>query len=446
LFYSKFCLKRLAGVKFGKSFFLSVGNVIFASSHLYMPQQTLTFTDVLLLYRHLQQIRTQLDGEGIVCPKVFETIHRDLQRLQPLQNETPPPLILENQCRQINQLILYLEQFGHFKTLVTAFFNAYPAAQDDNFEDTVHYNTILKMSRRVFADFQAGNYLQSLLQPSLEDLNKLIRKYAHSVDIQKSTARQLIERVPFEQLPIFSPVQKNGYTGLQNYMQCYFQTTPTILYSVENFNLIAQGYLTLKAEALKDSMLKKNNPFSAFLPALKDALKEKDHPQISAVLAEMSILVLPTQITQPENNTTTHFKVINIIGTAPPNSQITLLLNETTQLTTLSNASGQFTFEQVELHAGPNTLTCFNTKLRFLYSNIPQHHLYFTAKFPFAGRIDPVTQQPLHPDEIDIIWRCEKCRNYMFSYSVSDNDGICAILKCNSKKFYTKAQKEFWTE
>ena len=411
-----------------------------------MHQQTLTFTDVLLLYRHLQQIRTQFDGEGIVCPKVFETIHREMQRFQTLQNETPLPLIPEHQCRQINQLILYLEQFGHFKAMVTAFFNAYPTAQNDNFEDIVHYNTILKMSRRVFADFEAGNYLQSLLQPSLEDLEKLIRKYSQSVDIQKSTARQLIEQIPFEQLPIFSPVQKNNYEGLQSYMQRFFQTKTTVLYSVENFNLIIQGYLTLKAESLKDSMLRKNNPFSAYLPSLKDALKEKDHLQISIVLAEMSSLVSPTQIAQPENDTTTHFKVINIIGSTPPNSQVTLLLNETTQLTTISDSSGLFTFEHVELNAGPNTLTCFNTKLRFLYSNIPQHHLYFTAKFPFAGRIDPVTQQPLNPEDIDTIWRCEKCRNYMFSYSVSDNDGICAILKCNSKKFFTKVQKEFWTE
>ncbi|QQS29752.1 MAG: hypothetical protein IPM47_02005 [Sphingobacteriales bacterium] len=410
-----------------------------------MPGHFVTINDILTLYQHLLEMRTTIDGDGSLCPKLFDRLNDELTKVINLKEQQFEALRLKDLSRQIESLFQYLEQFRFFKETVNTFFNLFPSEQKDVFEDHSRYLQIQLTIRRLFTDFQEGNYLQSRIILSLDRLKSLIQTYSEHREQRKIEQQNLDCQIPLNSLPIFTPLQDTNYDGLSTYMGQFFPKNTAANYTSEQLTQIEHGYFSLKVEALKAELNKKNSLYAPLLPDLKQALKENDHPRIRIILQTMSELAPPIQITRPGNDGKNYFKVIQVQGTAPPDSPVSIVLNGTHQYNTHANPAGKFSFEHIELNPGQNTLICFNPRLRFMYPDV-QRQIHLIEKLPFEGRIDPVTQQYLEPENIDTIVRCEKCRNYMYAYSVSENDNICVILKCNSKNFYKNSQPEFWTE
>ncbi|OWY24545.1 hypothetical protein C7N43_19540 [Sphingobacteriales bacterium UPWRP_1] len=397
-------------------------------------------TELQNLYAQLLDLKNKADKEGVVAPGRFAILQQQTENLQ-----TPVTahrlIYLHNQLQQFMQ---YMQQFDRYKKAVSVFFANHKSNNNFTYEQLLRYFFIQNLSRRLFDDFCAGNYLETHIEPSINLLLNLIAGY---VKCESRLMQHPPTPADIEKLPVFNVLkQPTGNLPLKEYVKRFFPNETAFTFSSKRLGSIAGGFFMLSAYELKDTFLGKPNPFTPLLAQLKEALLTHNHAQVSHVLNKMTQLIPPVIINTPGNNSTTRFKVIDIQGTAPPNSGVILILNNNTQFTTQANEQGFFTFAKTELQSGQNTLQCYSPQYQFLYPSVPVYCITFVAAFPFTGRIDPVTQQPLTETEIESIWRCANCKNYMFSYSVEDNNGVCVILKCNGKTFYNHRQKEFWTQ
>lgn len=396
-------------------------------------------TELQNLYTQLLEIKNKADKEGVVAHGRFTLLQQQTENLQ-------KPVAVHLLLYLHNQLHLFLQymlQFDRYKKAVTTFFTNHIPDNSFFYEQNLRYLFIQNLARRLFADFSAGNYLETGIEPSVNLLINLISGYEQG---KGRFLQQPVTLADIEKLPVFNALkQQNSNLPLGEYMKRFFPNETAFTFSAKRLGSIAGGFFMLSARELKDTLQGKPNLFSPLLAQLKEALITHNHAQVSQVLNKMTQLIPPVRITNP-GRSTTNFKVIDIQGTAPPNSGVTLLLNNNIQFATQANEQGHFAFDKTELQPGQNTLQCYSPQYHFLYPLIPVFYITFLAAFPFAGRIDPVTQQPLTETAIEFIWRCANCKNYMFNYSVEDNSGVCVILKCNGKTFYNHHQKEFWTQ
>lgn len=411
------------------------------------PNSSSSVSTVQSLYSQLMLQQSKADTEGILAPHLFLLVK---QKMSTLQTHTANTQQLAQLRQQLSSLWHYTTQFNRYKTAITAFFSTLPTANIYNFEQTFCLTFIQTLSKRLFNDFSTGNYWQSSIQPSVDLLLQKITHFKHLETSSKLTTHAG-KPADLEELFIFKPLQQFNSSGsntakLQAYMAQYFPDTSAFTFSKQRLSSIVSGFLRLQSEELKDITQGKTNPFTQLLAQLKEALKTYNHQQISSLLLQIAEKIPPTQITQPANGSNTRFKVINVQGTTLPMSKIHLLLNNTNRFTTHANEQGFFEFSKIELANGQNTLQCHNPVYSFLYPVLPTHYVQFANVYPFVGRIDPLTQQTFKETEANQILRCANCKNYMYDYSVAENEEICVILKCNSKAFYNSKDKEFWME
>lgn len=407
---------------------------------------TSSVTTVQSLYSQLLQKQSKADTEGILAPHLFAQLKQNISALQTDTSTAQQVALLQ---KQLTALWHYTTQFNHYKTAITAFFGSLPTANRYNFEQAFCLTFIQTLSRRLFNDFSTGNYWQSSIQPSVDLLLQKISQFKQLETSPIFTAHA--SKPALQELPIFKPLQKvnnsdSNTAELKAYMAQYFPDASAFTLSKQRLSSIVSGFFRLQSEEMKDIAQGKTNPFTPLLAQLKEALKTYNHQQISTLLLQIAEKIPPTQITAPANGSSTRFKVINVQGNALPKSEVQLLLNNTTRFTTHANEQGLFEFPKIELANGQNSLQCHNPAYNFLYPILPIHYVQFAVSYPFAGLIDPLTQQAFKETEVDLVWRCANCKNYMYGYSATENDGICVILKCNSKTFYNSKDKEFWME
>ncbi|HRI26873.1 MAG TPA: hypothetical protein PK239_14420 [Chitinophagales bacterium] len=411
-----------------------------------MPPVTLPYQSAQLQtqYTQLLQLRRQTDPNGIVFAAGW-------LRLQHVVHTLPaqPSALHHNHLQAyLNRMERFLIGFDRYTKLVKPFFTTYPRSFTPiSITDQLLYATIQNLARNLFARFKQGNGFYADIYTDIALLAANINRFTQ---LQNRQLANVIPApaTPLHLLPIFEPLRATAGTAAPSLEQYLQQSLPNPssggLFTRHRLSQIAQGFFKLKAEELEHLFRKKNYLFSPFLPNLKEALKQNNHPAISSLLTQMSRLIPTTGITHPPAGSTTQFKVITVQGVSITGSKVLLQINKEPPLSATTNEQGIFTFEKIELTEGLNSLSCFHPTYRFLYTSLPKHLVYYTQKLPYSGRIDPITQQPLDQQDINLIWRCAACKNYMLNYSVTENDGVCPILKCDSKYFYHKENKEFW--
>ncbi len=233
-----------------------------------------------------------------------------------------------------------------------------------------------------------------------------------------------------------------------DYVSHFFQQNPSMTSDLNRNHLeqIRQAFHRMKGEEIKAYIDGREYPYTTVLNQLQQALLSMEEAPIKESLKGLKQRVQPFIINTPINYQTLHDKVIHIQGTAEPNSIVCLNINYQSELQQRVDANGQFEFKHVELNFGKNTIIGHNKDFLFLDNFRYYLHLDLERNYRFMGRIDPMTQKGFQADEVDMIWRCQTCRNFMYSYSVSENHGYCTYPNCSSRNFEQQSDTGFWTE
>lgn len=211
-----------------------------------------------------------------------------------------------------------------------------------------------------------------------------------------------------------------------------------------NLNQLKKGYFYLKQLELNDYIANKENKFTNILKVFQAALLQQNQLQITYALGEIKKLVQNTIITTPTNYSKLYQKLLILKGLSEPNTTVVIKVNNNTKYQTLVNNKGEFAIFDIPLTFGDNSILYQNKEFGFL-DDCPQFlHLFVEQVYPFSGLHDPVTQKIFEKNEIQIILRCKTCLNFMYDFSVSENNQSCTIPNCYGKTFYNFEENEFW--
>ena len=107
---------------------------------------------------------------------------------------------------------------------------------------------------------------------------------------------------------------------------------------------------------------------------------------------------------------------------------------------------GAFYLENLELNFGENTIIYENESFGFLLEKPSILTVQLNKIHLFLGRYDPLTQKAFEIQELNDIVRCKDCRNFLYDFSVEENEGRCMIKNCESKAFYNAKNAKFWVK
>lgn len=386
-------------------------------------------------YTELERFKRKIDPDSNIRPELFLQIAHQIKAISHTKIAAQDQL--QHIVEQLKKLQDYLSQFEAFRRMSLTFFEETKSVSKIIRQTSIPYIAAKEYFRQIFENFKKGDYLQTGLYASIQLMEQYIEQF------YQQTAEK-INDAPFSQITLSSPSQNriSDLPALKQYIATNTSLTPDI--ASARMIEITKGFFTLKRKELYLATTGKEYKLSKRLELLKHTLIKGDTEQIITALRTLSNMVHVTQLLSPINHSTTPKKLIAVTGTTEPATKVTILLNKKTSMETLADKKGAFIFEEVELEFGDNTIEYQNNELFFLAQQKGILHLKLETSYPFLGLHDPMTQKAFQPSEAAIIIRCQTCQNFMYDFAMEENNGECAIPKCDGREFVNIDDTEFW--
>lgn len=399
---------------------------------------------IVLSYKELLQLRQQNDPDHCINNTPFEDLKKDIEKLK---NKTEisqkRKAILE---QKISSLQAYLREFATFDRLQNKRAQLTHNLPKETLHKSINYIAMDRYAAQLTEDFGAANYLRSGIAPSIQRfkfhfekfIDKHFKNTTHLKNKKSNILNEVLEKSLFEKI-----THKDNYENVFTYVQHNFSDTLEL--PASKVLQLKRGYHLHHQKVVEDEILGKKNKLKEPLDLLKKAFMTGNNAQYQKAILSLQRTIKSINIQTPNNYASVRHKLLNILGTTEPNSAINLIVNNSRNFEAMATNAGEFKFEDIELRTGENLLIFFNQKYALIDDRQYHLHISLSLDYPFMGLYDPLTQKAFATNEIDMIVRCQTCGNFMYDFSVEDNDDDCTFPKCNGRKFAGHQQPAFWS-
>ena len=380
--------------------------------------------DALLLHKK------KIDPEHIVNLQIFENFEQKYHKtVQNSEISSKKTAFLQNELKALG---IYLKHFSLFLGLYEQFLQREKMAKKDAaFHQASHFINIM------LETFTEGKYVEIGVIEQIDLLrNALINLQKKPENIKKTVEKS-------DNIALFDDFETS-----KSDISSYF--TEKKLHknslSAAEFAKLKKAYDDLKQDMMRHLLLRKKYKYNNLVNAFSKALRSQDAAKMQVFLGKAKKEIVATRIEAPKNKAILDEKLVNISGKGEANSNILLIINNKQKIKLEVDKIGAFYLENLELNFGENTIIYENESFGFLLEKPSILTVQLNKIHLFLGRYDPLTQKAFEIQELNDIVRCKDCRNFLYDFSVEENEGRCMIKNCESKAFYNAKNAKFWVK
>ncbi|MGB1204343.1 MAG: hypothetical protein ACPG5B_01785 [Chitinophagales bacterium] len=380
--------------------------------------------DVLRLHKK------KIDPQNIINLQIFDNFEQKYHKT--VQNSDFLPKKLKNLQNELQALSTYLGHFSIFLGLYEQFLEQEKIAEKDvAFYQASSFINLTLESFTKGKDVEIGVIEQiELLRNAITNLRKKPTKLENALDKN-------------EKLPLFNNFKASNAKINAFVAEKKIYKNPL---SPAKFAKLKNAYDILKQDMMQYLIKREAYRYRFFMQYFCDALQSNDVPKMQVFLNRAKKEIATTCIEMPKNGAILEEKLVNISGRSEANTYVLLTINNEQKIKTEVDKNGIFHLENIELSFDENVITYENESFGFIEDK--PHYLTFQLKktYLFLGRYDPLTQKAFEVEELNDIVRCESCRNFLYNFSVAENEGNCMIKSCEGKSFYSSKDAQFWVK
>ncbi len=399
--------------------------------------------ELKLLYQQLKRQKQELDVENNISEQIFVSIEETI-RDEEINTENKAMALTALQTK-LTQLSQYLSNYSFFNMLTNKREVLKQNFPQELLEKSYNFRAAENYISQITQYFKEGQFLKTGLVTTCAQLNTYL-------DNCPKEMRQLQQIVH----PAQHPLQLTGFSkyyqqqatksmvGLQAFIAKEINTNTNI--PIKWLQAIEKGFTNLRLKSMQHRA--EGKPFTLNKPIkkLKKALQNFDDDALLKAIAEFKEQVPQSKIVSHQNNSRILDKRIDLKGRSAENSMVLVRLNNQKKWEVPTNKKGVFVVPDIELKFGENLIEFENKDFGFLEAAPQIFRIQLEKKYLFLGRIDPLTQMEFSVSQIKDIMRCADCYNFCYNFSVEENEGRCAMPKCDGKTFFNANDTDFWLE